>query len=185
MNHQDPQWFCVRTVHKHEHLASASLRQVAGVEVFYPRLRSVPRTGKRSNPPVEPLFPCYLFARFPLVPLLERVRNAAGVRYVVGFANVCSAIPEADMDELRRGFGANETMERPTPRLQPGTEVDVISGPFKGFRAVVHFDLPSAQRVQVLLDLVRRATLVEMDLRDVEIPRPFPGPLRRDFPPVE
>lgn len=127
---------------------------------------------------MEPLFPCYLFARFALQGQLERVQRTLGVKGVVQFSGHWPTVADEEIEELRKQFGAEEVMERPLPRLQPGTEVDVVAGPFKGFRAVVKYDLPSAQRVQVLIDLLRRSTVVEMSMQDLDVPQSFPSSIR-------
>jgi transcriptional antiterminator RfaH len=43
-----PEWFCVRTQTKREHIAAGHLREIEGVEVFCPRLRyrKATRRGK-------------------------------------------------------------------------------------------------------------------------------------------
>ena len=34
-----PQWYCLRSQPKHEHIAAAQLRRSMGIEVFCPRVR--------------------------------------------------------------------------------------------------------------------------------------------------
>ena len=64
VGHLDWAWFCLRSQHRHEHIAANCLRLMENVEVFCPRLRFVQprRYGKVWI--TEPLFPGYLFARF-------------------------------------------------------------------------------------------------------------------------
>ena len=61
-----PEWFCVRTQTKREHIAAGHLREVEGVEVFGPRLRYRKATRRGKIGWVEPLCPGYLLARFKL-----------------------------------------------------------------------------------------------------------------------
>jgi transcription antitermination factor NusG len=66
------------------------------------------------------------------------------------------------IDELRECFDAEEPLEV-EDRLFPGTEVLIAEGAFRGFQAIVLRTLPARRRVQVLLDILGRSTLVEVD----------------------
>src|SRR5438046_1344346 len=75
----EPEWYCVRSQRKREHFAAAYLQQIAEVEVFNPQLRLVRATRRGRVWSTESLFPNYLFARFPLEKLLEKVRYTPSV----------------------------------------------------------------------------------------------------------
>ena len=47
--------------------------------------------------------------------------------------------------------------------LLPGAEVTIATGAFLGSRAIVLQVLPAKRRVQVLLDILGRSTLAEVD----------------------
>jgi transcriptional antiterminator RfaH len=175
MSLSQPAWYCVRTMNKHELLAYNHLKQLDGVEAFHPRLRSQQRWRDRIQERVEPLFPCYVFARFVLADEIDRVRFTSGVRDVVHFSDSWPTIPDLAIAELREGVGETEVLERPLPALLPGTEVDILMGPFRGLRAVVRYHMPSSQRVELLMDMLCRKTTVEMKLNDIAIPQSYPA----------
>ncbi len=177
MNESGPAWYCIRTLHKHEHIADANLRQLEGVTSFYPRLRASQRLRGKDVTVIEPLFPCYLFARFKLSEQLNRVRYTYGVKRVVSFTNDWPTIPDEEIEQLRAAFGKDSILERPLPDLPAGTEVEIMQGPLRGFKALVTYYMPAAQRVRILVDLLCQKTPAEVDVRDIVVHRPYPDAL--------
>lgn len=53
----------MRTKHKHEHIAAANLNKQLGLEILHPRLRLERTTRRGVVRLIEPVFPCYVFAR--------------------------------------------------------------------------------------------------------------------------
>src|SRR5207245_6074509 len=99
-------WFCIRSHLKHEHIAEAHLRLMAGVEVFNPRLRLLRSTRRGLVWSTESLFPNYLFARFVLESKLEKVRYTPSVARVLQFGDTVPTIPDAVLGALRRDLDA-------------------------------------------------------------------------------
>lgn len=166
MESDSPAWYCVRSRQKQEHIAAANLRQLEGVAVFNPRLRFRRATQRGPVWFTEPLFPSYLFARFPLRAKLNEVRHTSGVSSVVHFAERVPAIPDEVISELQTLFGQEETIVQ-DPEVQPGQEIRVASGAFQGLIGIVRQVLPAAQRVRVLLEILGRETSVELDTATV------------------
>ena len=108
VSHENPpvtEWFCLRSQPKHEHIAAAHLRQLAGVEVFLPRIRFKRATVRGAVWTTEALFPGYLFARFDWQTSLRLVQHSRGVRGVVHFGERWPAIPEEIIRELQQSIG--------------------------------------------------------------------------------
>lgn len=156
-------WYCIRTHLKHEHIAAAHLQRLPNVEVFNPQLRILrsTRAGRRWN--TESLFPNYVFARFALDPMLDRVRYTPSVKVVLGFGDRIPAIPALVIEDLRQGLGAlNSEVLTDAPRA--GEEVEIAVGAFVGTRALVACVLPGKERVRILLDVMGRSVPVELSL---------------------
>jgi len=159
----EPAWFCIRSQPKHEHIAAAHLRQTPAVKVFNPQLRLLRSTRRGRVWFTESLFPNYLFARFVLPALLERIRYTPGVKAVVQFGGRVPAIPDAVIEELQQSLLANgSTIFTDAP--VEGEEVEVTAGPFQGGRGPVTRVLPGKQRVQVLLEVMGRSVPAELSL---------------------
>src|SRR6266550_4183314 len=84
---KEPVWYGVRTHLKHEHIATAHLRQIPGVEVFNPQLRLLRSTRRGRRWSTESLFPNYLFVRFVLESALDKIRCTPAVKIVVQFGD--------------------------------------------------------------------------------------------------
>lgn len=161
-------WYCARTKPKHEHIAAANVRKHLGLEVFLPRLRTERATQRGVMRVVEPLFPCYLFIRCVLDERVSEIRYTTGVSSLVHFGDRIPPVPDGVIAELREVFEAEEPMTV-DDRLVDGVEVVLTDGAFAGMRAFVLRALPARQRVQVLLDILGRATMVEVDRRAVVV----------------
>jgi transcriptional antiterminator RfaH len=163
-------WYCARTKPKHEHIAAANLGRNLGLEVFNPRLRIERATRRGMVRAAEPLFPCYIFVHCQAQEWND-VRYVSGVSTLVHFGGRIPTIPAAVIDDLRACFEGEEPL-LVQDHLIPGAEITVAEGAFCGFEAVVLRTLPSRQRVQVLLDILGRPTVVEVDRRSVTLNHP-------------
>jgi len=159
-------WYCLRSQRKREHFAAAHLRQIPGVEVFNPQLKLVRATRRGQVWTTESLFPNYLFARFGLEKLLEKVRFTPSVKSVLQFGDRVPAIADSVIEELRQTLGASEPRVFTDEPLQ-GEEAEISSGPFEGEKGVVTRVLPAKQRVQILLDVMGRSISAEFSLDTV------------------
>ena len=97
-----PEWFCVRTQTKREHIAAGHLRELEGVEVFCPRLRYRKATRRGKIWWVEPLFPGYLLAKFDLAEMERAVTFCQGVRGLVRFGSEIPPVPDSFVESLRQ-----------------------------------------------------------------------------------
>jgi len=160
---REPAWFCIRTHLKHEHIAAAHLRQISGVEVFNPQLRILRSTRRGRRWSTESLFPNYLFARFILESMLERIRYTPAVKFPVRFGDRVPEIPNAVIDDLRQGL-AEMSSQVLVDGPADGDEVEIASGAFAGMKAVVTRVLPARQRARILLDVMGRSVPAELSL---------------------
>jgi len=162
MQSETPAWYSARTKPKHEHIATANLRKNMELEVFSPRLRLEKLTRRGLVRLTEPLFPCYIFVRCVIEEHLNEIQHTSGVNRLVHFGGRIPAVPDVIIEELQHYFEADETITVES-RLAPGDEVTVASGAFAGLSAYVLKSLPAKKRVQILLDILGRPTLVEVE----------------------
>jgi transcriptional antiterminator RfaH len=166
-------WYCLRSQPKHEHIAAAHLRIVAGVTVFCPRIRFKRATRRGLVWVTEAMFPGYLFACFELARMHLQVRYAHGVSGIVRFADRYPTIEEAALAQLRDHTGTTDVKEM-SYDLSQGDEVKIVNGIFVGLEAVVTQVLPAKERVKVLMDFLGRQIEAEVErssvLQEVEHP---------------
>jgi transcriptional antiterminator RfaH len=177
-----PQWYCVKTQTKREHIAAGHLREQEGVEVFCPRLRYRKATRRGKIWWVEALFPGYILAKFVLAESERLVTYSQGVRGLVKFGSEVPPVAESFVEVLRSEIartiedqdGSEETLTV-KPQLESGEEVEIASGPLGGFQGKVVSILPGKERVKVLLDFLGQPQIVEVDLFSLLLPRkPLP-----------
>jgi len=154
-------WYVVRTKPRAEALAAANLR-VKRVEVFLPRLASRFARGAADDAAAEPLFPGYLFARLALARQYHLAAWTPGVAHLLCLGEgLPAAIDDSVVDSLRNRAGGGEIF-KPRLRLRPGDRVEIRNGPFAGLLAVIDRPCSAAGRVQILLDLLRRQTRLDL-----------------------
>lgn len=174
-----PEWFCVRTQTKREHIAAGHLREVEGVEVFCPRLRYRKATRRGKIWWVEPLFPGYLLAKFKIAEMERAVTFCQGVRGLVRFGSGIPAVPESFVEtlrqEVRNRSEEDEELFSVSPVIEVGDEVEIAHGPLQGMRGTIVSVAPAAERVKILLEFLGQPQAVDVDLFSILLPRrPIP-----------
>lgn len=159
----EPAWYCLRTHLKHEHIAAAHLKRLPGVDVFNPQLRLLRSTRLGRRWFVESLFPNYVFARFALDAMGEKIAYAPGVKVVLRFGNRPPEIPSAVIEDLRRDLAGLDS-KCLTDAPVAGEEVEIAGGAFAGMKASVTRVLPGRQRAQILMEVMGRLVPAELSL---------------------
>lgn len=167
-------WFCIRSQQKREHVAAANLKRLQNVEVFNPCIRVKKVTKRGPVAFVEPLFPNYVFARFPFQTKLEEVKYTYGVNHVLQFGGKYPVVPNEVIAELQAHF-CEDALQLFKDLPEKGDVVTITNAAFYGLNAVVLRVLPAKQRVQVLIEMLGQATAVEVSLDAVVAERqPMP-----------
>lgn len=158
-------WYCLRTQTKREHIAAAVLLHLDTVDVFCPRISLVKKTRVGKKRFVEAMFPGYIFAKFNYSDQHRQIRHSQGVLHIVerGGRRI---VPETTINELKDALPEG-IIEVPDPSLDEGAVVEFVSGTLKGMNAKVLAQLPSGQRVQLLLDFLGREIQIEADASDI------------------
>src|SRR5208283_5272988 len=95
-----PHWYALRTKSRHEKVAGEYLK-ACGVEVFLPLYKSRRLWSDRVKMIELPLFGGYLFCKIAARQSLV-ARSAPGVLYVVSNGAELIAVPESEIDAVRR-----------------------------------------------------------------------------------
>ncbi|MBW6507610.1 MAG: transcriptional activator RfaH [Rhodobacteraceae bacterium] len=132
-------------------VAERNLRR-QGFSVFAPTLAQTARRRGRPVAEQRPLFPGYLFVGFdPDTAPFRAINGTYGVSRLVSFGEGAPAeVPQPIVMGLMARCDAGARLIPPKV-LQPGTEVQLIGGPFADFVATVESMAPD-QRVWVLLE---------------------------------
>ena len=160
-------WYALRTQLKREKLAAVNLRRLEGVEVFLPRLRYQKSTRRGRIWWVEPLFPGYLLARFPMAEMGRVVTYTAGVSRIISFGSDVPQVPEEFVASLRKEVSLVDSGDEEILvdwKVNVGDEVEVAEGPLKGMEGQVLEVRPGSERVSLLLEFLGNTQPVEVSL---------------------
>lgn len=172
-------WFCIKTQPKRERLACSQLASLEGVSVIFPQARYWRKTPKGKRLSLDPIFPNYLFAAFNPSESLREVGFCRGVSYVVKKGPDFARVPETVIDELRALTPDDGIIELPQRPFQVGDHIRVIAGVFAGTEACIVGLAPPRQRVQILLQILGRDTVIEIPNDLVDHPDSSPQSMIR------
>lgn len=166
----DPkEWFCLRTQTKREHIAAAILDRLDAVEVFCPRISQVKKTRTGKKRFVEAMFPGYIFAKFHYHTHSRQVVHSQGITRMVELGDR-RVIPEKIIQDLQASLPEG-IIEAPDLSIEPGAEIEVITGSLKGFNGKVLAQLSAKNRIQILLEFLGREITVDVSSDDILLAR--------------
>lgn len=132
LDDSEARWFAVYTKFKREKLVQKQLRD-RGIEAFLP-LQSYTRRYQRKIKHVEiPLISCYIFTKI-IKPQYVPVLETPDVVNFVKIAKDLFAIPEAEIEIMKRVVGEKQEIEVQEGSYQMGDEVEIIGGNLTGLK---------------------------------------------------
>lgn len=156
-----PQWYCIHTKPKCEHIAAAAVAQFDAVETYCPRLRFQRSTARGKVWFTEALFPSYFFARFIYSDSYRAVRHAHNVIRIVEFGGKTVSLPDQTIEDLRTEM-LNKEVREIQHGVNVGDSVEIAEGPMRGLKGIVESIANGADRVRVLLEFLGRDNVVEV-----------------------
>lgn len=160
-----PHWYTTYTCANHEKRIAEYFSE-RRIEHFLPLYQTARRWKDRTKVIQAPLFPSYIFVRIDIRDRLQ-VLNAPGVVRIVGFSGLPAALPDEQIDALRKGLLRSSKVE-PHPYPTEGRNVRVKSGPFEGLEGIL-VRHKGDFRVVLTIELIRRSVLVDVDAASIEI----------------
>jgi transcriptional antiterminator RfaH len=148
-------WYALYTKPRRED-AVALLLQGSGIEVLNPKLKSKRYKHNRFIETVEPLFPCYLLARFERERCFHFITYTRGVRYIVGKSNpviVREEIVGAIKQRMKDGNKDGNIVIN-DQKFEKGDRVFIKEGPFKDFNGIFEKETRGHERVIILLNTI-------------------------------
>lgn len=158
------QWFVISTKARREPFAQEQLER-RGVETFLPRIFEPARLRVKAR--VAPLFPSYLFVQIDLEEQYFDVVWTPGVRKFIGFGALPCPVDGAVVDFLHARIGREGVLVA-LPVFKQGDMVRIKYGPLEGLVGIIENPGCGRGRVQVLMELLRRQTRVEVPQQIIE-----------------
>src|ERR1700730_376047 len=116
------EWWAVYTRHQHEKTVAENFSS-SGLEVFLPLYNVVRQWKDRKKHLALPLFPCYVFLPGESGRRVQ-VLSTPGVHSIVTIAGRPAAIPEVEIEAIRRAAQSSLGVE-PHPFLRRGDRVRI------------------------------------------------------------
>jgi len=142
-------WYAIYTKPKAEDSVTKLLEN-AGIPVINPKISIRKYRRKKYADVIEPLFPCYMFARFDADTHTHMITYTRGVRYIVGKEHPVE-VPEtmisAVLEQMKDGI-----IHPPEEELQSGDRVLIMEGPFRDFYGVFDGKMSGKERAMVFLE---------------------------------
>jgi transcriptional antiterminator NusG len=177
-----PAWFALQVKARQEKQVGLTLLG-KDLETFVPVYKSIRKWADRKKEMDLPLFPGYVFCRFPYNRRLP-VLVTPGVLRVVGFGNVPTPVDDKEIESLKMINGENAACE-PWPYLEIGQKVRIQSGTLCGLEGIL-LEVRKECRLILSVSLLQRSVAVEVDRDCVEAVSPPPpvsaGVLARPWP---
>jgi transcriptional antiterminator RfaH len=161
-------WAALKTDPRRELTVQCQLRDL-DFETYLPLLKTFKKYLGKGRRQIEPFFPGYLFARLSRCSDLFRLRQVRGLNYVVSFDGQPARVdPHLIEDFRRRENGKGYVCLRPPKdAYAPHQPLQIIDGPFIGYRGLFVRYLDGAQRVCLLLNVLSRQAGVELPVSAV------------------
>lgn len=162
-------WYACYTRGRHEKKVASNLES-RGIEIVLPVHRVEVRWSDRMKTVERPLFPSYVFARFPTSEL-QQVLNTRGLVTILRSGSALAAIPDDEIENVRR-FAAAVSDHRVTPEretaIEAGDRVRVLTGPFAGIEGVA-LVRRGRRRLLVALSTVGEGLAVDLDDASLQV----------------
>lgn len=175
-------WYTLHTKPNAEYQLAAALRE-RYIHTYLPELID-PEGG--SGQVSKPFFPCYLFSQIDFETTeLSQILWTPGLRRIVSFDEQPTPVPDEIIELIQKKLSEFAVAGgRVAPPFNPGDTVRITDGPFQDMLAIFEGPCTPAERVQVLLDILGRASRVQLNLTQLEevtaaAPEPLPERRRR------
>ena len=162
-------WFVVNTRAGQEDRAEVNLRR-QGYTVWLPSFSRLRKHARQTTTVRAAVFPGYLFVEFdPDATRWYPILSTFGVRRLLCNEGRPAPVPARFLDDLKAHLSVDGTAPEVLPKLEPGAELEIVSGPFAG-NIATFLGLAAQERVRVLLNILGdgvRATLPATGVRVV------------------
>lgn len=155
---QQAVWRALTVKSRREKLVAESLRN-RGLEEFLPLYSSKRAWSDRTKILEMPLFPGYVFCRFPNTQRLLTV-STPGVTSVVSFGGQDAVVLDDEIENVRRMLASGVPLE-PWSYVRTGHVVEIHAGPLSGLRGTVIRE-KGLWRLIVNVELLQRSVSAEL-----------------------
>ncbi len=167
-NNKKRSWYLIVTKPQSEFKAQENLLR-QGYVTYLPLVQTTRRRNGKKIQRTEAFFPRYLFISLDKeMDNWSPIRSTIGVAGMVRFGGIPVVVPENIIVHLKNNETEFSLQLTEKKELKLGDQVEIIDGPFEGYKAVYQ-KMKSTERVSVLLDIVGKNTQVTLSVHELEI----------------
>ena len=152
-------WYALYTKPRHEFKAQAQM-QAKEIEFYLPTFTKIKKWSDRKKKIIEPVFRGYIFVYADEKERITAMQNNSVVN-TVSFKGKPSIIPEWEIENLKIIL-ENSSEIFVSDRIEIGTKVKIVSGPFEDVTGVVQ-EVNKETWLAVSIDLLQRSILVKLN----------------------
>jgi transcription antitermination factor NusG len=164
LDHVEKRWFAVRTRSKAEKVVHKQLL-AKDIEAYLPLLQLVRRYQRKVKTVQLPLIPGYIFVRIAKAQYVATVETEH-VAGFVKFGNIITAVPQKELDLLRRITGFPQEVEVVSLDYVVGEEVEIATGNLAGMIGKL-VEVKQKNRVLIEIRSVNLGLLLEIDTQNL------------------
>ncbi len=153
------EWYALYTRPRHEKKVYEQLLEKQ-IEAFLPMVERVRQWKDRKKRVMMPLFNSYVFVHIDLKDRFDALRTKGVVR-MVSFGGVPAAIPDWQIEQLRRLIEYPDTLQL-EEYLREGDWVEVVDGPFRGIKGRLR-EMRNETRVVINIDGIYQSASFVID----------------------
>ena len=161
------QWYLIQFKPNSHRLAERNLQR-QGFETFLPLHEVARRKTSRFITDLRPLFPGYMFVGIDMNSApWSKINSTLGVSRLVSFDGIPKPLPLQLISSLMLRCDEEGKM-LPPAALNPGDNVEVLTGPFAHFVATVE-TIDAQQRAWILMDFMGQSTRIQIAPDQVQL----------------
>jgi len=163
----EARWYAVHTRSNFEQRVAGELES-KGFEIYLPAYEELHQWRDRKKRVAVPLFPGYVFARFPDAPGVRlRLLQTAGVARILGTAGTIEAVQEDEIEGVRKLLNSRVRCFA-HPFLREGVRVRVKRGALRDLEGIVVRFANNQARLVISVSLIAQSVAAEVDISHVE-----------------
>lgn len=155
----EKKWYVFYVQARHEKKVHERLLD-EGFESFLPLERKLKQWSQRKKWVEEPLFKSYVFVRIAPYEILSVVQVPGVVTYV-RFAGQPATVRQQHIDLIKKLLVSETTFELTTQKFEAGAEIEIETGPFRGFRGKIK-EIRGRKKLLVDLENLDYSIIVEL-----------------------
>ena len=155
-------WYCYRTLHKKEKVASHTIKTRFNHNVFCPFVSKQIATYAGKKRITEAMFPCYSFVQLPSYDYMQELRFLCGVSGLLHLGTSDPIVPDYIIAEIKQQLDPNHVLHLDPVESMNRSSVVVNSGVLRGQIGCLIAARSPKDRVVLLMDFFNRTTPVQI-----------------------